>query len=149
MIEWTTKSFLELTVNELYDLLALRAEVFVVEQDCVYQDLDGKDQSSLHLLGYENGQLIAYARILDKGLSYPEYSSIGRVVTSPKVRGRAIGYDLMREAYKSLSEAYGEQAVKISAQAHLQGFYGKLGYAGMGEEYLEDGIPHIAMVKRE
>ncbi|PHI21056.1 GNAT family N-acetyltransferase [Lewinellaceae bacterium SD302] len=147
MIDWTTKSFQQLTVAELYELLALRAEVFVVEQDCVYQDLDGKDQESLHLLGYENGQLIAYARILDKGLSYPDYASIGRVVTSPAARGRAIGYELMREADHSLVANYGAQSVKISAQAHLQGFYGKLGYVGVGEEYLEDGIPHRAMVK--
>lgn len=147
MIDWTIKSFQQLTVAELYELLALRAEVFVVEQDCVYQDLDGKDQASIHLTGYENGQLIAYARILDKGLSYPDYASIGRVVTSPIARGRAIGYELMREAYHALVATYGAQPVKISAQAHLQGFYSKLGYVGVGEEYLEDGIPHRAMIK--
>jgi ElaA protein len=140
--------FSELTPFQLYDLLALRAEVFVVEQDCVYQDLDGLDQQSLHLLTYnQKGKLVAYARILAAGLSYPDYASIGRVVTSPTVRGGGLGYELMRQAYQVLVDAYGAQAVKISAQAHLQGFYGKLGYIGTGQVYLEDGIPHRAMIK--
>lgn len=148
MTQFKTYPFAELTTYQLYELLALRSEVFVVEQDCVYQDLDFLDQQSLHLLGYdEEGQLMAYARILEAGLSYPDYASIGRVITSSKARGTGLGYELMRHAYKGLVKAYGPQAVKISAQAHLQGFYGKLGYVGVGEVYLEDGIPHRAMIK--
>lgn len=147
MIDWTAKEFQELSVSELYELLALRAEVFVVEQECAYQDLDGKDQQSIHLLGYAEDKLVAYARILDKGVSYKDYASIGRVITSPIIRGSGAGYELMKQANATLVAAYGAQPIKISAQAHLQAFYGKLGYEGIGEEYLEDGIPHRAMVK--
>ncbi len=136
-----------LTTNQLYQLLRLRAEVFVVEQDCVYQDLDDKDQNAIHLLGLtEDGQLAAYTRIIAKGDSYVDYASIGRVITAPFARGKGIGRPLMRESIRILFEHYGEQTVKISAQAHLGAFYESIGFAGVGEIYDEDGIPHRAML---
>ena len=126
--------------------MVLRQEVFVVEQTCWYLDADGKDQQALHLLGMVDGQIAAYTRILPKGESYQNYASIGRVITAPAFRGHGLGRPLMRESLRVLFDAYGPQAVKISAQAHLQDFYGSLGFEGVGEEYDEDGIPHRAMV---
>jgi ElaA protein len=137
----------DLTTHQLYQLLRLRAEVFVVEQDCVYQDLDDKDQYAIHLLGLtEDGQLAAYTRILAKGISYPNYASIGRVITAPFARGKGIGRPLMHESLRVLFEHYGEQTVKISAQAHLGAYYGSVGFEGIGDIYDEDGIPHRAML---
>lgn len=137
----------DLTTNQLYQLLRLRAEVFVVEQDCVYQDLDDKDQNAIHLLGLtEDGRLAAYTRILAKGISYADYASIGRVITAPFARGKGIGRPLMRESLRVLFEHYGEQTVKISAQAHLGAYYSSVGFEGIGEIYDEDGIPHRAML---
>ena len=130
----------------LYDILALRQEVFVVEQTCYYLDADGKDQKALHVVGMQGEKLVAYTRVLDRGVSYPDYASIGRVVTAPAVRGQGLGRPLMRESLRALYALYGEQPVKISAQAHLQDFYGSLGYRGVGEVYEEDGIPHRGMV---
>ncbi len=147
MLHWQSYTFSQLTTDRLYAILRLRAEVFVVEQTCYYQDLDDKDQDSLHLCGYDpDGRLAAYARILDRGISYPDYASIGRVITAPFARGRGLGRPLMREAIRVLHATYGVQPVKISAQAHLQGYYGSVGFVGIGEIYDEDGIPHRAMV---
>lgn len=144
---WKAIPFHQLTATQLYQLLRLRAEVFVVEQNCVYQDLDDKDQSAIHLLGLtDDGRLAAYTRILAKGLSYPDYASIGRVITAPFARGKGIGRPLMQESLRRLFDAYGKQPVKISAQAHLQAYYGSVGFTGVGEIYEEDGIPHRAMV---
>jgi ElaA protein len=145
-VNWACRAFDELSLPQLYEILALRQEVFVVEQTCYYQDADGKDQEALHVGGYTDGKLIAYTRILPRGISYPDYASIGRVLTAPSARGRGLGRPLMRFSLDSLYEAYGQQPVKISAQAHLQAFYGSLGFTGVGEGYLEDGIPHRAMV---
>lgn len=148
MTRWECKPFQSLTLEELYAILALRAEVFVVEQNCPYQDLDGKDQKGLHLCGYaDDGTLIAYTRILKKGISYADYASIGRVITKASARGGGLGYELMKQSAEMLYTHYGQQPIKISAQSHLQNFYGKLGYVGLGEEYLEDDIPHRAMIK--
>ena len=139
-------AFDELTTAELYALLRLRAEVFVVEQDCVYQDLDDKDQQAIHLLGETpDGRLAAYTRLLPRGVSYPDYASIGRVVTAPFARGKGIGRPLMQESLRELHARYGIQPVKISAQAHLQAYYGSIGFRTITEEYLEDGIPHVGM----
>lgn len=147
-MRWTCKTFSALSLEELYAILALRAEVFVVEQECPYQDLDGKDQQALHLCAYDEANvLVAYTRILNKGISYPAYASIGRVITKATVRGTGLGYELMERSAEKLFEYYGPQSIKISAQAHLQNFYGKLGYVGVGEEYLEDDIPHRAMIR--
>ena len=140
-------SFQNLTTDQLYQLLRLRAEVFVVEQDCVYQDLDDKDQQAIHLLGMANdGRLAAYTRILPKGTTYKSYVSIGRVITAPFARGKGIGRPLMKESLRVLFHHYGEQIVKISAQAHLSDFYESLGFEGVGDIYDEDGIPHQAML---
>ena len=146
-INWQHFTFSALSNELLYAILAMRQEVFVVEQTCYYLDADGKDQQSVHVIGLTgNGRIAAYARVLDRGLSYPEYASIGRVLTAPFARGQRLGRPLMQYALRVLREVYGEQPVKLSAQAHLQGFYGSLGYVGVGEVYLEDDIPHRAMV---
>ncbi|MEO0733610.1 MAG: GNAT family N-acetyltransferase [Bacteroidota bacterium] len=146
-LRWQHYSFAELTTERLYDLLRLRLEVFVVEQTCYYQDLDGKDQQALHLCGYdEAGQLAAYTRILPRGISYADYASIGRVITAPHARGKGIGRPLMQKSLEVLFATYGKQPVKISAQAHLQPYYESVGFWGVGEIYDEDGIPHRAML---
>jgi len=142
---WFTYRFDELSAQQLYELLRLRAEVFIVEQQCVYQDLDNKDQQSLHLLGYHEETLVAYARILPPGLSYPE-SSIGRVVTSPLTRKKGFGKALMREAIRLCLHSYQGTCIRISAQEYLLAFYGELGFETVGVPYLEDGIPHVEMI---
>ena len=145
MLDITTKTFQELTTQELYDILQLRSEVFVVEQDCVYQDIDGKDQKALHVLGYKNNVVVAYTRIFKPG-DYFEKASIGRVVVSKKERQHKYGYDIMEASIQAIKEHYNETNIKISAQCYLNKFYNNLGFKAIGEDYLEDGIPHIAMV---
>lgn len=145
-LRWHHYTFEQLDVHLLYAILALRQEVFVVEQTCYYQDADGRDQAALHVVGILGDQLMAYTRVLDRGIAYPDYASIGRVVTSPAGRGRGWGRPLMQESLRVLYRHYGPQAVKISAQAHLQDFYGSLGFRPVGEGYEEDGIPHWGMV---
>ncbi|MGI9327546.1 MAG: GNAT family N-acetyltransferase [Pseudomonadales bacterium] len=148
MLTFKCVSFDGLSNQELYELLKLRAEVFVVEQNCVYLDLDGKDQHGHHLLGLDSQrQLLAYARLLPKGASYPDYASIGRVVTAASLRGSGAGKALMQYALERASAMYENTALKISAQAHLEPFYRELGFLPQGEGYLEDGIPHLAMVR--
>lgn len=149
-ITYHSLAFTQLSLEQLYAIMVLRQEVFVVEQDCPYLDCDGKDQLAIHVLGLdENGRLATYARVLDKGVSYANYASIGRVITAQHARGQGAGYGLMEAARETLFAHYGTQDIKISAQAHLQHFYGKLGYEGIGEEYLEDNIPHRAMIRRK
>ncbi|MGG5485893.1 GNAT family N-acetyltransferase [Meridianimaribacter flavus] len=145
MLDITTKTFQELTTQELYDILQLRSEVFVVEQDCVYQDIDGKDQKALHVLGYKNNVVVAYTRIFKPG-DYFEKASIGRVVVAKKERQHKYGYDIMEASIQAIKEHYNETDIKISAQCYLNKFYNNLGFKAIGEDYLEDGIPHIAMV---
>ncbi|NJB86401.1 ElaA protein [Lewinella marina] len=145
-VTWKCYAFDELDVHLLYAILALRQEVFVVEQTCWYQDADGKDQAALHVVGSRAGEVVAYTRLLPRGVSYPEYASIGRVITAPAVRGEGLGRPLMRESIRLLYERYGVQPIKIGAQAHLQDFYGSLGFVGVGGIYDEDGIPHRSMV---
>lgn len=140
--------FHQLSLKELYDLMALRQEVFVVEQACPYLDADGKDIAAHHLLGYgPSGGLLAYSRLLPKGSSYKAYSSFGRVVTAPSIRGAGQGRILMEKTLAWMERIYGKQAIKISAQSYLIPFYGSLGFHPVGQEYLEDGIPHIGMVR--
>ena len=146
MISFISKNFQALTTEELYKILALRAEVFVVEQNCPYLDVDGKDQKSIHVLGYLNNQLIAYARVLAQGISYKEYASIGRIVTSPAFRGKNHGHALVDFSIEVCKKNFSAQAVKISAQAHLEKFYNEHGFKATGESYLEDDIPHIGMI---
>lgn len=146
-LTWTIKPFADLTPTELYALLHLRAEVFVVEQNCPYLDVDHKDQQGIHVLGYApDGRLAAYARVFPPGVTYADYACIGRVVTAPFARGKGLGKPLVDQARETLFVTYGVQPIKISAQAHLQNFYGTCGFVGTGELYLEDGIPHRAMV---
>lgn len=139
------KSYSELTKDELYALLQLRSEVFVVEQDCVYQDIDGKDQKALHVLGFKNEQLIAYTRLFKPG-DYFEQASIGRVVVKEDERRHKYGNQIMRVSIQAIKERFHETVIKISAQCYLRKFYNNLGFKEIGNEYLEDGIPHIAMV---
>ncbi|GAA4942254.1 GNAT family N-acetyltransferase [Algibacter agarivorans] len=146
MLEIKTKTFLELTKQELYDLLQLRSEVFVVEQDCVYQDIDGKDQKALHVLGCKNEKLVAYTRVFKPG-DYFEESSIGRVVVAKNQRQFKYGYDIMNASAEAIKHHFNETTIKISAQCYLKKFYTNLGFVAVGEEYLEDDIPHIAMVR--
>jgi len=142
----STKSFNELTTQELYDLLQLRSEVFVVEQDCVYQDVDGKDQKALHILGYKEEKLVAYTRVFKPGDYFTE-ASIGRVVVKQQERQYKYGYDIMNASIKAIATHYKEKVIKISAQTYLKRFYNNLGFFEVGEEYLEDGIPHIGMIR--
>ncbi len=140
------KTFDELTKTELYDLLSLRAEVFIVEQECAYQDLDGKDKEALHILGKSEDEVVAYARVFKPGF-YFEEASIGRIVVAPANRTEGLGKDIVLGAEKAIIQYYGACSVKLSAQSYLLRFYNDLGYQSIGEEYLEDGIPHIAMIK--
>jgi len=138
--------FSELSLNELYDILALRTAVFVVEQNCVYQELDGKDSDSMHLLGYdESGELGAYLRIVAAGISYDELS-LGRIVIAKTHRGKGIGNELMQQAMEFIQKEYGKVPVRISAQAHLEKFYSGQGFEKASKPYMEDGIPHIEML---
>lgn len=146
MLEIKVKSFEALTKNELYDLLQLRSEVFVVEQDCVYQDIDYKDQKSFHVLGFKNEKIIAYTRIFKPG-DYFEFASIGRVVVVKNEREHKYGFDIMNASAEAIKKYFKETTIKISAQVYLKKFYNNLGFKAIGEEYLEDDIPHIAMIK--
>lgn len=148
MIKFKCISFDQLTLRELYDLLALRNEVFVVEQNCPFQDADGQDFLAWHCLGTnETGELLAYTRLFDENISYEGYTSIGRVVTSPKARGAGAGRDLMQVSIDYCAQLFGQKPIKIGAQVYLLKFYESLGFVATGEEYLEDGIPHVSMVK--
>ena len=144
MISFSTKSFNELTNTELYELLQLRNEVFIVEQTCPYPDLDNKDYKSLHVLGKENNHIVAYARILPQGISYDE-ASIGRVVTSAAVRKTGYGKLLMQYAIAETLKQFNTSEIVISAQYYLEKFYSDLGFKSEGEVYMEDDIPHIQM----
>jgi ElaA protein len=145
-MRWELFTFADLGVAALYEALALRQLVFVVEQSCAYLDCDGKDPAALHLLGREaGGRLVAYARLLPPGTCYPEMS-IGRVVTHPDVRRTGAGKELMREAVARARAAFGPGPIRIAAQVYLRRFYEGFGFRIAGEEYLEDGIPHVEMI---
>ena len=142
---WTLKPYDELALTELYELLQLRVEVFVVEQNCPFQDIDGLDDQAYHLLGYtEAGELAAYARLFDAGISY-EQVAIGRVAVGLAHRRHGLGQELMQQAVAQCEVLFGKQPIKIGAQLYLKRFYQGFGFEQRGEEYLEDGIPHIPM----
>ncbi len=141
------KAFKDLNTNELYALLQLRSEVFVVEQDCVYQDIDGKDKNALHVLGYSKSMLVGYTRIFKPGDYFIE-ASIGRVVVKANQRHHRLGYDIMEASINAIREHFSTSEIKISAQTYLTKFYNNLNFKQVGEEYLEDDIPHIAMLYR-
>lgn len=144
---WIVKSYDELTKDELYALFQLRIEVFVIEQECPYQDADGKDQRSIHVwTENEQGEPTAYLRIVEPGVSYTE-PAIGRVVTKETARKSGLGRKLMLEGIRVVNEVYPEQTIRISAQEYLFQFYTSLGFEQVGEGYLEDDIPHIEMIK--
>ncbi|MEN2413097.1 GNAT family N-acetyltransferase [Flavobacterium mesophilum] len=143
---YAIKAFGEFTNLELYQMLRLRSEVFVVEQNCVYQDLDNKDQKSFHLLYYVNDELAGCTRLLPTGLSYDEIS-IGRVVIAPTFRGLGLGKKIMEASIAGCQEKFGVGPIRISAQYHLSNFYQSLGFVEQGEPYDEDGIPHIEMLR--
>jgi len=147
MINWSIKKFDDLTPNELYSVLQLRNEVFVVEQNCVFQDADNKDQDSHHLMGWDNEMLVAYARIVPPGIAYDSFPSIGRVVTSPKMRNKGIGKILMWQSIEELQKLFGNSSIKLGAQLYLKKFYESFGFVQSSEVYMEDGIPHIEMIR--
>lgn len=145
-LDWSLKTFAALSPGELYAILRLRSEVFVVEQNCVFLDQDDKDQECYHLMGTAGNFLAAYTRIVPPGVIYEE-ASIGRVVTSPLARGSGGGRALMEQSIKTVYEHFGEGVIKIGAQLYLKLFYASLGFVQEGEVYLEDGIEHIYMFK--
>ena len=146
-ISWLCKPFDELTTTELYEILYLRQEVFIVEQNCPYQDCDRKDFSSLHLMGFnENNDLMAYSRIVEAGISYVEVS-IGRVITRPAFRKCGFGKLLISEVIKIIKQHYGNVSIRIGAQSYLLDFYAAFGFETL-EAYMEDGIPHHIMLRK-
>jgi len=147
MITWQCKFFSDLLNKEVYKILQLRNEVFIVEQNCVYQDCDDKDFKAWHLCGWDQENLIAYTRLFDKGVSYRDAASIGRVLTAPSVRGQNIGKELMLRSIGKIEELFGETMIRISAQLYLKRFYESFSFVQKGEVYLEDGIKHISMLR--
>lgn len=154
-MNWELKTFSELSTETLYDLLALRVNVFIIEQACLYPELDYKDQVCYHLYAYDDSrilnessrpEILAYLRILPPGVSYDEIS-IGRVIVSEQTRGTGLGRELMINAFRAIKDTYGNVPIRISAQAYLQKFYESLGFEKVSEIYLEDDIPHMEMLK--
>lgn len=147
-MKWELKKFEELTVSELYEILKLRCEIFVLEQECAYQDCDNKDIEAKHLYCVENGKIIAYLRILNRGVSFNEMS-IGRVVVDRNNRGRGLAKIALAKAIKFVEEELNETEIRISAQKYIVKLYGELGFREMSDEYLEDGIPHVEMLYKK
>ncbi|MBE9540234.1 MAG: GNAT family N-acetyltransferase [Proteobacteria bacterium] len=143
-MRWQTALFDELSTHQLYTVMRLRQEVFVVEQNCIYHDLDGLDIESGHILCWEDGNLLAYLRCLKPGLSYPQ-SSIGRIVVSPKARGRDLGRELVTRGIAYNFQEWPNSDIRIGAQRYLEAFYCGLGFVTDGEPYMEDGIEHVHM----
>ena len=144
---WKVKSFEELTTKELYGILKVRVDVFVVEQNCPYPDLDGYDQKAVHLWAEKNGEVLAYCRVFDKGIKYPE-TSIGRVLTNQKYRNLKLGKILIRFAINTIEARFRTSEIRISAQDYLLKFYSDFGFEDTGKKYLEDDIPHTEMLRK-
>lgn len=142
------KSFSELNISELYQILQLRSGVFVVEQDCAYQDIDGKDDRALHIMGFENEDLVAYTRCFSPGM-YFEEAAIGRVVVKGTARKKNYGHKILEASVEAIKQRYDTIVIKLSAQTYLTKFYESHGFKQIGNGYLEDGIPHIAMIREE
>ena len=145
-LDWHCKTFAELTTGELYQILKLRNDVFVVEQKCCYMDLDNKDQKSHHLSGYFNGRLVAFARILPPGVSY-EYPSIGRIAVAAEGRGKGFGVELLHVSIEKTEKLYGKSPIRIGAQRYLKKFYESFGFIQSGDIYLEDDTEHMEMTR--
>ena len=149
MLQYSCLPFSGLSLEELYEVMAVRQTIFSVEQDCAYLDADGKDETAWHVLGRsEQGEIMTYARLLPEGIAYQEYASIGRVLSMQAVRGSGEGRRLMEFALARCAALWPGKAIKISAQAYLLDFYNSLGFTSVGEPYMEDGIPHVAMIWR-
>ncbi|PZD79145.1 GNAT family N-acetyltransferase [Mesonia sp. K7] len=146
MLQISIKSYPELSKEELYEILRLRSEVFVVEQNCVYQDIDNKDQKAIHILGLKNNQLVAYSRCFQPG-DYFKEASIGRVVVKENQRKYGYGHDMINASIQAIEEKFHTKTIKISAQTYLKKFYESHQFIQVDEGYLEDGIPHIAMIR--
>ena len=142
------KKFPQLSLLELYAVLQLRSEVFVVEQDCVYQDIDGKDKSALHVLCFEEDELVGYTRCFSPGF-YFEEAAIGRVVVRKEKRNSGYGHELLKASIEAIFTHFNTRKIKVSAQVYLTEFYNSHGFVQTGDGYLEDGIPHIAMIKTD
>lgn len=144
-MEWNIKRFNQLSIEEIYEILQIRNEVFVVEQKCAYQDCDGKDKHSYHLFYSHKGKIVSYLRILEKGISYKEIS-IGRVLTKKEYRNKGLIRKGMLKAINFIEENLGENSIRISAQEYLKEFYKSLGFKEVSKVYLEDNIPHVEML---
>jgi len=146
MLNWEFKYYNELSLDEFHDLIALRIKVFVIEQNCPYQDLDGLDKQCYHMLARDSNQMIVgTARIIPPGVEYPA-AGIGRIVIDESIRGGQYGHELMRQAMQFIFTKFGMLEMKLSAQKHLEKFYNQHGFLSTGKEYLEDGIPHVEMI---
>ncbi|HCN50500.1 MAG TPA: GNAT family N-acetyltransferase [Chryseobacterium sp.] len=146
-IVWKIKTFEEFTVPELYAVLKARIDVFVIEQNCPYPDLDNYDQKAVHIWAEENGAILAYCRVFDKGIKYEE-TSIGRVLTTEKARGKSLGKQLIQYAVETIENRFHTPEIRISAQDYLLRFYGGFGFEDTGKKYLEDDIPHTEMIRK-
>lgn len=147
-MNWELKKFKELDINRLYEIIMLRVNVFVVEQNCPYSELDGYDQKSLHLMYLEGNEVLAYCRILPPGEKY-DVCSIGRVIVKKNARGRGLAKQLMENAIKEAENEWNAQVIKICAQSHLQQFYTSLEFENCSDEFVEDGIPHVYMIRNK
>lgn len=145
-LDWNWRDFDALAARQLYAVLRLRSEVFVLEQHCLFQDMDGHDAAARHLMGQRGDRLAAYARCLPPGVTFAE-ASIGRIVTDPSERGSGIGHELVRRAIALVEQSWGRQAIRIGAQAHLARFYAAHGFRDLGRPYVEDGIDHLEMLR--
>lgn len=146
---WETKHFNELSLTELYNILKLRSDVFVVEQRCIFLDIDDNDQNHYHCIGKIGEDIVATTRLFRKGQHYEDYQCIGRVCTSSKYRGKGLGRKLMEFSIKECSRLFGNgEPIRIGAQAYLQEFYGSFGFCKCGDDYIEDDIPHIPMLRQ-
>lgn len=146
-MEILVKSFDQLSIEELYEILQLRSEVFVVEQNCVYQDIDGKDNHAMHIIGIKDDKLVGYARCFPAGIYFKE-AAMGRVIIREEYRSRKLGHEILKAALGAIKEYYDADAIRLSAQLHLTGFYENHGFKPVGTDYLEDGIPHINMIQK-
>lgn len=144
---WKIKSFEEITTSELYEIIKARVDVFVVEQNCPYPDLDGYDRQAIHLWAEQENSVLAYCRIFKKGIKYPE-TSIGRVLTTEKARGKSLGKQLIQYAVETIENRFHTTEVRISAQDYLLRFYSGFGFEDTGKKYLEDNIPHTEMFRK-